>query len=167
VLPDFPVPSAEGLSAYTTIFLLFISNSFTRRLKLRCDRGIPCGSCLKRGCGAICPDGTYYLDQCTASAHHLLRFAHHRTGQSVSSKQHLSLQLAHPFATLSVDSYLHPPKSCMRRSRSCVLVSEISKMHSELRIARTRASLIRFFLMSCSVSRLLYNARAPPEARRS
>ncbi|KAG5650570.1 hypothetical protein H0H81_011777 [Sphagnurus paluster] len=28
-----------------------------RRLKLRCDRGIPCSSCIKRGCGAICPDG--------------------------------------------------------------------------------------------------------------
>jgi hypothetical protein len=26
-------------------------------LKLRCDRAIPCGSCVKRGCGAICPDG--------------------------------------------------------------------------------------------------------------
>ena len=31
------------------------------RLKLRCDRGIPCGSCVKRGCGAICPDGTHQL----------------------------------------------------------------------------------------------------------
>ncbi|KAH8093729.1 fungal-specific transcription factor domain-containing protein [Cristinia sonorae] len=28
-----------------------------RRLKLRCDRAIPCGSCLKRGCAQICPDG--------------------------------------------------------------------------------------------------------------
>ncbi|TFK74894.1 hypothetical protein BDN72DRAFT_787970 [Pluteus cervinus] len=27
-----------------------------RRLKLRCDRSIPCGSCVKRGCAAICPD---------------------------------------------------------------------------------------------------------------
>lgn len=27
------------------------------RLKLRCDRAIPCGSCVKRGCAAICPDG--------------------------------------------------------------------------------------------------------------
>ncbi|KAF6752978.1 fungal-specific transcription factor domain-containing protein [Ephemerocybe angulata] len=27
-----------------------------RRLKLRCDRTIPCSSCVKRGCGAICPD---------------------------------------------------------------------------------------------------------------
>ncbi|KAI0091791.1 fungal-specific transcription factor domain-containing protein [Irpex rosettiformis] len=29
-----------------------------RRLKLRCDRQIPCGSCVKRGCAAICPDGS-------------------------------------------------------------------------------------------------------------
>ncbi|KAH9935858.1 uncharacterized protein BXZ73DRAFT_45387 [Epithele typhae] len=29
-----------------------------RRLKLRCDRCIPCGSCVKRGCAAICPDGS-------------------------------------------------------------------------------------------------------------
>jgi hypothetical protein len=26
------------------------------RLKLRCDRSFPCGSCVKRGCEAICPD---------------------------------------------------------------------------------------------------------------
>ena len=26
------------------------------RLKLRCDRAIPCSSCVKRGCGPICPD---------------------------------------------------------------------------------------------------------------
>lgn len=29
------------------------------RLKLRCDRAIPCGSCVKRGCAAICPDGRF------------------------------------------------------------------------------------------------------------
>ncbi|GLB43439.1 putative fungal specific transcription factor [Lyophyllum shimeji] len=34
-----------------------------RRLKLRCDRGIPCGSCVKRGCGAICPDGALTTGQ--------------------------------------------------------------------------------------------------------
>ena len=59
VLPDFLVPSAEGLSHHASIFRLFLSYLFIFRLKLRCDRGIPCGSCLKRGCGAICPDGTY------------------------------------------------------------------------------------------------------------
>ncbi|KAI0272650.1 fungal-specific transcription factor domain-containing protein [Gloeopeniophorella convolvens] len=34
-----------------------------RRLKLRCDRGIPCSSCVKRGCGAICPDGSLTTGQ--------------------------------------------------------------------------------------------------------
>ncbi|TFK42263.1 hypothetical protein BDQ12DRAFT_710525 [Crucibulum laeve] len=28
-----------------------------RRLKLRCDRNVPCGKCVSRGCAAICPDG--------------------------------------------------------------------------------------------------------------
>ncbi|KAF7302363.1 Zn(2)-C6 fungal-type domain-containing protein [Mycena chlorophos] len=28
-----------------------------RRLKLRCDKNIPCGKCVSRGCSAICPDG--------------------------------------------------------------------------------------------------------------
>src|SRR5882757_3322925 len=32
------------------------------RLKLRCDRAIPCSSCVKRGCGAICPDvGSFFV----------------------------------------------------------------------------------------------------------
>ncbi|QRW02938.1 Fungal specific transcription factor domain [Ceratobasidium sp. AG-Ba] len=29
-----------------------------RRLKLRCDRQVPCHSCVKRGCSSICPDGS-------------------------------------------------------------------------------------------------------------
>ncbi|KAF8650271.1 hypothetical protein AX16_005325 [Volvariella volvacea WC 439] len=29
-----------------------------RRLKLRCDRQVPCEKCVSRGCGAICPDGS-------------------------------------------------------------------------------------------------------------
>lgn len=28
-----------------------------RRLKVRCDREVPCGSCVRRGCSGICPDG--------------------------------------------------------------------------------------------------------------
>ncbi|KXN81523.1 hypothetical protein AN958_04460 [Leucoagaricus sp. SymC.cos] len=34
-----------------------------RRLKLRCDRAVPCSSCVKRGCGAICPDGSLTTGQ--------------------------------------------------------------------------------------------------------
>ncbi|KAK7042430.1 putative transcriptional regulatory protein C1F7.11c [Favolaschia claudopus] len=29
-----------------------------RRLKIKCDRTVPCSTCLKRGCGALCPNGT-------------------------------------------------------------------------------------------------------------
>ncbi|TFK75639.1 hypothetical protein BDN72DRAFT_757359 [Pluteus cervinus] len=29
-----------------------------RRLKIRCDRIVPCTTCVKRGCGALCPNGT-------------------------------------------------------------------------------------------------------------
>lgn len=33
-----------------------------RRLKLRCDKNVPCGSCYRRGCESICPLGeTGYL----------------------------------------------------------------------------------------------------------
>ncbi|KAJ7696746.1 fungal-specific transcription factor domain-containing protein [Mycena rosella] len=28
-----------------------------RRLKLRCDKNVPCGKCVSRGCGSICPEG--------------------------------------------------------------------------------------------------------------
>ncbi|KAI0095188.1 hypothetical protein BDY19DRAFT_1039110 [Irpex rosettiformis] len=34
-----------------------VSCAECRRLKLRCDRQVPCEKCVKRGCAAICPDG--------------------------------------------------------------------------------------------------------------
>ncbi|KAJ7665729.1 fungal-specific transcription factor domain-containing protein [Mycena rosella] len=34
------------------------SCSECRRLKLKCDKEVPCGSCIRRGCAAICPTGT-------------------------------------------------------------------------------------------------------------
>ncbi|TFK85569.1 hypothetical protein K466DRAFT_587983 [Polyporus arcularius HHB13444] len=35
-----------------------VSCAECRRLKLRCDRQVPCESCTKRGCAALCPDGS-------------------------------------------------------------------------------------------------------------
>ncbi|KAH8094589.1 fungal-specific transcription factor domain-containing protein [Phellopilus nigrolimitatus] len=35
-----------------------VSCAECRRLKMRCDRRHPCENCTKRGCAAICPDGT-------------------------------------------------------------------------------------------------------------
>ncbi|KAI0828999.1 fungal-specific transcription factor domain-containing protein [Trametes gibbosa] len=34
-----------------------VSCAECRRLKLRCDRKVPCETCMKRGCAALCPDG--------------------------------------------------------------------------------------------------------------
>ncbi|KAH9854322.1 hypothetical protein C2E23DRAFT_726436 [Lenzites betulinus] len=35
-----------------------VSCAECRRLKLRCDRKVPCETCTKRGCAALCPDGS-------------------------------------------------------------------------------------------------------------
>ncbi|KAF9263295.1 hypothetical protein L218DRAFT_1077293 [Marasmius fiardii PR-910] len=35
-----------------------ISCAECRRLKLKCDKKTPCSSCVRRGCGSICPTGT-------------------------------------------------------------------------------------------------------------
>ncbi|KAJ7584119.1 hypothetical protein C8J56DRAFT_1095331 [Mycena floridula] len=37
------------------------SCSECRRLKLRCDKQVPCGKCVSRGCGSVCPDGLLKL----------------------------------------------------------------------------------------------------------
>lgn len=33
------------------------THSTCDRMKIRCDKNIPCGSCVKRGCAVICPSG--------------------------------------------------------------------------------------------------------------
>ncbi|KAJ7453960.1 hypothetical protein B0H11DRAFT_265925 [Mycena galericulata] len=55
--------SPDGLSKKRRKGATRLSCAECRRLKLRCDRSIPCGSCIKRGCGAICPDGSLTTGQ--------------------------------------------------------------------------------------------------------
>ncbi|KZP16269.1 hypothetical protein FIBSPDRAFT_749007, partial [Athelia psychrophila] len=42
-----------------------ISCKECRRLKLKCDKKVPCGSCQRRGCASICPNGNLSLGQGT------------------------------------------------------------------------------------------------------
>ncbi|PCH44398.1 hypothetical protein WOLCODRAFT_76356 [Wolfiporia cocos MD-104 SS10] len=63
--PVGPVANGNGAPANGAAFAkkrkrgaTRLSCAECRRLKLRCDRQIPCGSCIKRGCSAICPDGS-------------------------------------------------------------------------------------------------------------
>ena len=51
------VLNAEGMASNFRFDTTYSEITFlVSRLKLRCDRAIPCSSCVKRGCGAICPD---------------------------------------------------------------------------------------------------------------
>uniref|UniRef100_A0A0W0FW73 Zn(2)-C6 fungal-type domain-containing protein n=1 Tax=Moniliophthora roreri TaxID=221103 RepID=A0A0W0FW73_MONRR len=51
-----------------------------RRLKIRCDRIVPCTTCVKRGCAALCPNGTIPPGQSS-------RFV-------LAATEHLELELA-------------------------------------------------------------------------
>ena len=160
---DFRVPNAEGLFNHLSLFPFL--NTLVFRLKLRCDRGIPCGSCVKRGCGAICPDGNYMLGLLleTASAHrHLQGLLPLDRATGTSLRMFASCLVP----TLHLGLYLHPPKNFTRRSQNCVLVSVISRMHSERRTRRIQMSLTQCYLTSYCVLKLLYNAKLPREIRR-
>ncbi|KAH7922442.1 hypothetical protein BV22DRAFT_1037465 [Leucogyrophana mollusca] len=54
-----------------------ISCAECRRLKLKCDKKLPCGSCVRRGCPTICPNGSLSTGQGTrfvlADTEHLHR----------------------------------------------------------------------------------------------
>ncbi|KDQ61627.1 hypothetical protein JAAARDRAFT_31102 [Jaapia argillacea MUCL 33604] len=49
------IPSSAGRSRRRSSAL---SCAECRRLKLKCSRDFPCSNCVKKGCGAICPDGS-------------------------------------------------------------------------------------------------------------
>lgn len=44
-----------------------ISCAECRRLKLKCDKTVPCSSCKRRGCASICPNGSLTTGQGTRS----------------------------------------------------------------------------------------------------
>ncbi|OCH93710.1 hypothetical protein OBBRIDRAFT_790061 [Obba rivulosa] len=50
--------SSSNLAARTKRRNAPLSCAECRRLKLRCSRVFPCASCVKKGCAAICPDGS-------------------------------------------------------------------------------------------------------------
>ena len=146
-------------------FLPPFLNILVFRLKLRCDRGIPCGSCVKRGCGAICPDGNYILGLLleTALAHgHLQGLLPLDRAIGTSLRMCTSCLVL----TLHIGLYLHPLKNYTRRSQNCALVSAISRMRSEHRTRRIQATLTRCFPRNYCVLKLLYNAWLPQEIRR-
>ncbi|KZV72233.1 hypothetical protein PENSPDRAFT_629068 [Peniophora sp. CONT] len=75
-----------------------------RRSKLKCDRSFPCQSCVRRGCAAICPDGTL-----TATKGNKVLMAHaERLTQQVKSMSSRIKELEAALANTQNGSQMHP-----------------------------------------------------------
>ncbi|KAF8065083.1 hypothetical protein FPV67DRAFT_1501416 [Lyophyllum atratum] len=91
-----------------------ISCAECRRLKIKCDRRVPCQSCQKRGCVALCPNGSFTTSQDTrfvlAATEHLhLRIAGlnrriHKLEAALASLQAEHSSEPHPLLREGVDA---------------------------------------------------------------
>ncbi|KAG1779822.1 fungal-specific transcription factor domain-containing protein [Suillus placidus] len=101
-----------------------ISCAECRRLKLKCDKKVPCGSCVRRGCPTICPNGSLSTGQGTrfvlADTEHLHRKIVEMGQRIRQLEDALSIfqggvsEEAHPLLTedlLSIKFGLEAPKS--------------------------------------------------------
>ncbi|KAJ6606856.1 hypothetical protein B0H10DRAFT_2439911 [Mycena sp. CBHHK59/15] len=78
---DALVPGASGVSHSRELEVKRnrgeVSCAECRRLKIKCDKQIPCQSCVRRGCAALCPNGALATGQGTrfvlAATEHLHR----------------------------------------------------------------------------------------------
>ncbi|KAJ7224484.1 fungal-specific transcription factor domain-containing protein, partial [Mycena pura] len=75
------------------------------RLKLRCDRSIPCGSCIKRGCGPICPDGSLTTGQGNRFVLASTQELHEKISELATRIRELEDALRSSHAHLSKDSH--------------------------------------------------------------
>ncbi|KAF9478291.1 hypothetical protein BDN70DRAFT_880170 [Pholiota conissans] len=55
---DDPPAASSSLVARTKRRGVALSCAECRRLKLKCSRAFPCSNCVKKGCAAICPEGS-------------------------------------------------------------------------------------------------------------
>ncbi|KAF9459093.1 fungal-specific transcription factor domain-containing protein [Collybia nuda] len=92
-----------------------VSCAECRRLKIKCDKQIPCQSCQRRGCAALCPNGSLSTGQGTrfvlAATEHLHRRISHLSGRIRQLEDALaSLQAQHssePHPLLHEDLLVH------------------------------------------------------------
>lgn len=112
----------SALSSLINFILICMS-----RLKLRCDRAIPCSSCVKRGCGPICPDVGCSSYTIRLPSHYLSGLPHDRPRKSVKSTVIFSLwRHSYKYPT---DLSLLRHKNCMRKYPNWQRAFENWKMH--------------------------------------
>ncbi|KIY64549.1 hypothetical protein CYLTODRAFT_401701 [Cylindrobasidium torrendii FP15055 ss-10] len=82
-----------------------VSCAECRRLKIKCDKQVPCKSCVRRGCTSLCPNGSLSTGQGTrfvlAATEHLHRKIEFMTGRIRQLEDTLA-QCQSPFAAQSV-----------------------------------------------------------------
>lgn len=105
------------------------------RLKLRCDRAIPCSSCVKRGCGPICPDVGYPFYSIRLPSHHLTFRAPLRLAKEIGKVySHIfmasSSQLLHRFVLASTQELHEKISELATRVRE--LEDALRSSHSHL-----------------------------------
>ena len=76
------------------------------RLKLKCDKKIPCGSCVRRGCTSICPNGACRFLVCRCGAV-LFVLCYHRT----------RLTRRHRIVHLGANNFFHRKPLCRPRHK--------------------------------------------------
>jgi hypothetical protein len=108
---------------------------FLCRLKLRCDRAIPCSSCVKRGCGPICPDVGYSSHSTHLPSHYLTFRAPLRLAKEIGIVcSHIFLasgpQLLHSFVLASTQELHEKISELATRVRE--LEDALRSSHSHL-----------------------------------
>ena len=108
---------------------------FICRLKLRCDRAIPCSSCVKRGCGPICPDVGHSSYTIGSHSHYLTFRAPLRLAKGIgkvygSYFYGVSLQLLHRFVLASTQELHEKISELATRVRE--LEDALRSSHSHL-----------------------------------
>ncbi|KAI0741386.1 fungal-specific transcription factor domain-containing protein [Daedaleopsis nitida] len=102
-----------------------ISCAECRRLKIRCDKTIPCQSCQRRGCAALCPNGSLATGQGTrfvlAATEHL-----HRRIAKMSDRIH---QLEDALAILQAKSSNDPHPLLSEGSSKLANMDEDEDIH--------------------------------------
>ncbi|GLB39771.1 putative fungal specific transcription factor [Lyophyllum shimeji] len=71
-----------------------ISCAECRRLKMKCDKQIPCQSCVKRGCATLCPNGSLATGQGTRFVLAATEHLHQRIAKLTDRVRQLELALA-------------------------------------------------------------------------
>ncbi|KAF5316367.1 hypothetical protein D9619_006871 [Psilocybe cf. subviscida] len=85
-----------------------VSCAECRRLKIKCDKQIPCQSCQRRGCSALCPNGSLATGQGTRFVLAATEHLHRRIARLSGRIRHLEDALSALHAKHSVDGEPHP-----------------------------------------------------------